>query len=88
MAIYRRWGFAIEMSTAFAEFERRFGGATGRVARGVIWRPNGTSDWRLKQYQLIPHSRASSDGRLSFPNAVPRVPHGESTDNGQVLRNQ
>lgn len=76
------------MSTAFAEFECRFEGATGRVAPGVSWRPNGTSDWRLKQYQLIPRSRASFDGRLSFPDAVPRVAHGESTDNGQVLRNQ
>ena len=54
----------------------------------VRWRPNGTTDWRLKRYQLIPHPRLSSDGRLSSLKANPRVPHGESTGDGQILCNQ
>jgi hypothetical protein len=40
----------------------------------VSLRPNGTTDWRLKRYQLIPHPRFSSDGRLSIPKSVLREP--------------
>ena len=54
----------------------------------VSWRPNGTTDWRLKRYQLIPHPRLRSDGWLSSVKADPREPHGESTGDGQVLCNQ
>ena len=57
-------------------------------ATPVSLRPNGTTDWRLKRYQLIPHPRFSSDGRLSIPKSVLREPHCESTGDGQVLCNQ
>lgn len=51
----------------------------------VSWRPNSTTDLRLKQYQLIPYPRLSSDGRLSILIADLREPHGESIGDGQVL---
>lgn len=54
----------------------------------VSLRPNSTSDWRLKRYQLIPHPRFASDNRFSHLKTYRRGPHGESTDDGQVPCNQ
>ena len=59
-----------------------------RRYRVVSWRPNSTSDWRLKRYQLIKLLWLASDSRFSSLKSDYREPHGESTDNGQVIGNQ
>ncbi len=49
---------------------------------GVCLRPNGTTDLRLKRYQLIICPWFSSVGRISIPKSCLREPYG------QVLCNQ
>jgi transposase len=54
---------------------------------GVSWRPNDTSDWRFKRYQLNQGSRCSSLACFCSPETPEGDHDGSSTEYGQVVIN-